>query len=422
MKSQREGLLESTTPSSHHDSTGTREYLFLEVESAHLTKHVGAKWNKMNPFVQVSINDDAVKDSSVSASTMINVTPTHWDSHCDPRWFHQCPGIPFEEDFGEQSEKFLLFTVYHDSERNKYRHVHSSVLSGSKPIAQGTISIKELIARVQQSKKGSLSRLLGTKSAINLELNDIGNSSMAGTLQLQLAVKMTTPAEDWVLLSTWQAQTDPDNNSSLRAARCRNSVMTRIDSAWFDTPVERMGVSGGTAPFFRLVMTEKGLEACRTRSDNIGKIPDQTYWIGKDLSHAQDERDFYETILQTKNLENIRTSNTTDSASDDDMNDRVPTECIKLLGPFFFDYLGVLETATTENTDAHSQLLVMQNLCNHYSNFRMLDLKMGQKTAQGGWKGKSHFTSVQTPSHGRLVEFCYRRLSFSWLQWFSQNI
>jgi hypothetical protein len=91
-----------------------------KVESAHPTKNqtrFGAIWNKMNPVVQVSIDDDAVKDSSVSASTMINVTPTHWNSLFDPQWFYQCPGIRFEEDFRVQSR---VFTVYHESERNKY--------------------------------------------------------------------------------------------------------------------------------------------------------------------------------------------------------------------------------------------------------------------------------------------------------------
>jgi hypothetical protein len=83
---------------------------------------------------------------------MINVTPTHWESHCDPQWFHQCPGIPFEEDFRVQSR---VFTVYHESERNKYRPVHSSALSGSKPIVQVTLSIKELIEKTQQSENGS---------------------------------------------------------------------------------------------------------------------------------------------------------------------------------------------------------------------------------------------------------------------------
>jgi hypothetical protein len=110
------------------------------------------RWNKMNPLVQVSIDDDAVKDSSVSASTMINVTPTQWNSLFDPQWFHQCPGIPFEEDFRVQSR---VFTVYHEKRKEQVLTAHSTDLSGSKPIGHGTLSIKELIERLQQSEKGS---------------------------------------------------------------------------------------------------------------------------------------------------------------------------------------------------------------------------------------------------------------------------
>jgi hypothetical protein len=65
----------------------------------------------------------------------------------------------------------------------KVDSVHSSALSGSQPIGEGTISMKELIERVQQSKVGSLSRFLGTKCPINLELYDIGKTSIVGTLQ-----------------------------------------------------------------------------------------------------------------------------------------------------------------------------------------------------------------------------------------------
>jgi hypothetical protein len=38
--------------------------------------------------------------------------------------------------------------------------------------------------------------------------------------------------------------------------------MTRVDPTWFETPVERIDVSGGTAPFFRLVLSEKGVREC----------------------------------------------------------------------------------------------------------------------------------------------------------------
>jgi hypothetical protein len=62
----------------------------------------------------------------------------------------------------------------------------------------------------------------------------------------------------------------------------------------------------------------------------------------------------------------------TDLTDHDEKTGRVPPNCVNVLEPRFFDYLGILETATTENTKAHSQLLVMQNLLNHYSKFQIL--------------------------------------------------
>lgn len=57
-------------------------------------------------------------------------------------------------------------------------------------------------------------------------------------------------------------------------------ALTYVDSSKFVCPVQRLGVSGGTAPFFSLELTEE-------RSD---------YWIGKDLSRAMDEVHFYEKV------------------------------------------------------------------------------------------------------------------------------
>jgi hypothetical protein len=137
---------------------------------------------------------------------------------------------------------------------------------------------------------------LGTKCSIKLELKDIGNTSVVGT-RIQLTVKPTTSAEDWPFIL------HDKHEQVVRTTRQYRPRVIRFDLALSETLVDRMGVSGRTAPFFHLVLIEKGVEECRTRNDDNGNILDKTYWIGKDLSHAQDERDFYETILQTKNLE-----------------------------------------------------------------------------------------------------------------------
>ena len=38
-----------------------------------------------------------------------------------------------------------------------------------------------------------------------------------------------------------------------------NDVET-VDPSWFVSPVERIDTSGGTAPFFKLTLTDKGME------------------------------------------------------------------------------------------------------------------------------------------------------------------
>eukprot|EP00913_Durusdinium_trenchii_P018770 g17638.t1 len=60
--------------------------------------------------------------------------------------------------------------------------------------------------------------------------------------------------------------------------------LTYVDTEKFVTPVQRLGVSGGTAPFFSLQLT-------KPEGKRFGD-----YWIGKDLSRATDEVQFYEKV------------------------------------------------------------------------------------------------------------------------------
>ncbi|CAE7156677.1 HCc2, partial [Symbiodinium pilosum] len=49
------------------------------------------------------------------------------------------------------------------------------------------------------------------------------------------------------------------------------------------SPVKRIGVSGGTAPFFSLLLKDRAAMS-ETDGQRYGD-----YWIGKDLSRAMDE-------------------------------------------------------------------------------------------------------------------------------------
>lgn len=136
--------------------------------------------------------------------------------------------------------------------------------------------------------------------------------------------------------------------------------LTRVDSNMFEAPVKRLQVSGGTAPFFNLVW----------KDPPAGKSA--AYYIGKDLSHATDEIKFYETLLQK-------------GKKDDNL--------AKLL-QYAPDYAGIF-TAVEDGTETSRELLVMRNLKDGQKGARMLDIKMGQKTGQAGWQGKSRSAALR---------------------------
>ena len=161
-----------------------------------------------------------------------------------------------------------------------------------------------------------------------------------------------------------------------------------IEPSWFESPAQRLTHSGGTAPFFLLKLTQEGLEGVRSRKAPSFKhrTIDEDYWIGKDLSHAADEKDFYLNVLK------IRSGY---SADGDPGESRDLTEGIGVVEAFMFDYLGVLRTKTSDGGDETADLLVMRNMRNNYETFRMLDLKIGEKTAQAGWKGKSRLRAMK---------------------------
>jgi hypothetical protein len=164
------------------------------------------------------------------------------------------------------------------------------------------------------------------------------------------------------------------------------NVMAKVDPSWFESPAERLSTSGGTAPFFRLTLTHEGLMKMigRKRRNGKGVDIDRNYWIGKDLSHAEDERDFYLQILRIR-AKNISAENDKKKKEED----------IGLLTEFMFDFLGILEISPDHGNDKKCQLLVMKNLRIDQLQFRMIDLKIGEKTAQSGWKGKSRLRAMK---------------------------
>merc|ERR1719422_1020464 len=141
------------------------------------------------------------------------------------------------------------------------------------------------------------------------------------------------------------------------------ATLSKVDESQFVTPVKRLGVSGGTAPFFEL----------RLKDAPVDVSP--TYWIGKDLSHAMDEITFYEELLEIKERGNSG---------------------VEAIIGFTFEYLGVLEAEEEgAEADGKKQLLVLRNLRDGCKQLRMLDIKMGEQTAAAGWQGKSRIAAMR---------------------------
>lgn len=134
---------------------------------------------------------------------------------------------------------------------------------------------------------------------------------------------------------------------------------TTVDPSKFVTPVKRLGVSGGTAPFFSLVLA----------NPDDGQSPN--YYIGKDLDRSMDEILFYEALRDMKG------------------NGDVAAKCFFGLFDYTFPYAGVL-TAREDSADGpERELLVIRNLHDGCKKLRLLDFKIGLKTADAGWQGKS---------------------------------
>ena len=139
------------------------------------------------------------------------------------------------------------------------------------------------------------------------------------------------------------------------------------------SPVKRLGVSGGTAPFFSLSLAPEH------------RTPDRPvdFFIGKDLSRAEGEAVVYEEMLSLLSAAKLG----------DDPNG------LKDLLEFTLQYQGIFtvqeDLGSEEPGEKEPQeqpsldLLVLKNLRCGCEKLRLLDIKMGERTASAGWQGKS---------------------------------
>jgi len=134
----------------------------------------------------------------------------------------------------------------------------------------------------------------------------------------------------------------------------------QVPSEQFEEPCIAVAVQGGTAAFFFV----------RYRPGQEPEGKEAGHFVGKDLAHASDELQFYETLVDAKEV---------DSRFAD-------------LAESCMDCPGVARLICRNPKDNSMQvrfLLLLENLWNGYDKMRLVDVKMGAETSVANWKGKS---------------------------------
>eukprot|EP00397_Hematodinium_sp_SG-2012_P006042 GEMP01006068.1.p1 GENE.GEMP01006068.1~~GEMP01006068.1.p1 ORF type:complete len:839 (+),score=168.12 GEMP01006068.1:153-2669(+) len=255
-------------------------------------------------------------------------------------------------------------------------------------------------------------------------LSDI-EKELSSELEYMRPEDLPTPLQYFLLPAspiqpiTHRELTDPIENQMV--------WMASPDALNFEHPIERLdGCAGGTASFFAL----RYAAHCMPHY-----IHSNTFWVGKDLSHAENENEFY-SELRTFVL---------DECADKAWRDLALQWCCACAGvleaPVFplkcpldldsaTDSLSVNKSSSTSSSfrvcssfsrrkrkdesggflDVR-QLLLLENLRDGYNNLRMLDVKIGAVTALGGWRGKSRVRALRNQQIDRFTNSaleCYR--------------
>eukprot|EP00435_Cladocopium_sp_Y103_P048586 s2038_g14.t1 len=309
----------------------------LKIMKADLTKNFES-YGRMDPYA-------VVHWTGGDETFELTKTRVDWNAHMNPVWEHTCRPQRFE---GQKPRTLQDQAVY------------GAIICLDR-LTQWSQGFETVRIEVLEANVASKSTLCGEVTCKVADL--VGKGSAPGIPSVSQAarhpetqLKLTLNGEETGTLCV-EGMLVPLTNTS-------RPSLSRIDPQLFESPVQRLGVSGGTAPFFKLVLQNPTAEkACN-------------YYIGKDLSRASDEVDFYE---------EVKLCGETPSAA-----------AMMPLLRFTFDYAGVVALHEEgKETKKPVELLVLQNLRDGRSKLRLLDIKIGQQTAQAGWQGKSHAAALR---------------------------
>lgn len=170
--------------------------------------------------------------------------------------------------------------------------------------------------------------------------------------------------------SSTRSHDDVDGNSNGLPSECEFNL--QVPSEYFDEPCLPVSTSGGTAAFFHV----------RYRNGQLPEGKEPNHYVGKDLSHAHDEIEFYDNLRLAID-QDIRYSN---------------------FAEMTMDCPGVSRLICKNPKDSNMQvrfLLLLENLWNGYDKMRLVDVKVGPETSVCNWKGKTRLHAWKNASIDR---------------------
>lgn len=156
---------------------------------------------------------------------------------------------------------------------------------------------------------------------------------------------------------------------------------TSVEPDLFETRAPRISIHGGTASFYML----KLLHPKAGRSEFC--------YIGKDIWHATDEVMFYEEACRIR-AERHGSDDGLRALLDFGLEYKGVLSCIEA-APFAASWNSRCCTLPRTKTGDLLELMVLGNLAEGCKRIRLVDVKIGSRTAAGGWKSKSYFSAMR---------------------------
>eukprot|EP00559_Dactyliosolen_fragilissimus_P002065 CAMPEP_0184868110 /NCGR_PEP_ID=MMETSP0580-20130426/29187_1 /TAXON_ID=1118495 /ORGANISM="Dactyliosolen fragilissimus" /LENGTH=984 /DNA_ID=CAMNT_0027368775 /DNA_START=14 /DNA_END=2968 /DNA_ORIENTATION=- len=338
MENPSEKLLEKSTT-----------HLIVNILGADIKYNFERFGGKMDPYAELKWIKREHGEGEGKPMQILGRTQTLWNAHDKPEWNYKCKSRIYDPK--EDSEDLIQIEVFEDN------------IVTSTIIGVASVSVSDILPYVDNERqKYASSTIKGPICEFPLKKTKDNRERETGTVSIQVSLVEVLSNE---LASTGGFPGDHGHEQALIS-------FTKVQPDVFHKPVERIGVSGGTAPFFKLKLKDEH------------KLPLQSssHYIGKDLSRATDEVAFYEDLLSLQ-----RPSH---------------SQGFSPLFPFLFEYKGVFtapeaKEALNETLEDQEQLdlLVMRNLYDGKKKLRLLDIKMGEKTASANWQGKSRIRAMK---------------------------